>query len=237
MSTEEEKIRYVIEHTEILRAPKQRLSTFGVTNLHYYLVTEPSYAELVNASEACETVVREGKVAAENPKIVTPHYLFNLFEGFEHGREYAEFLLRKHGPHEPGLMYRYRNEPRETSIVSSPLRAVVERLSGIIDMKEEHLAVIIKGVDEMWDISLMKFIHDITADSLRSNILDLGRRGLLDMDQSSVPRDAREGIEELFRQVENGENDPSRLKVELDRWGLFPEYEDRFLSLFKRRRG
>ena len=235
MSIEEEKIRYVIEHTEILRPPKQRLSTFGVTNMHYYLVTEPSYADLVDASESCETVVREGKVAAERPKIVTPYYLFNLFEGFEHGREYAEFLIRKHGPHEPGLMYRYKNEPGETSIVSSSLNEVVGRLNGIIDKKEEPLAAIVKGVDEMWDISLMKFIHDMTAGSIRSNILELGGRGLLDVGRSGAPKGALEGIEVLFKQVESGGSDPSRLKVELDRWGLFPEYEDRFLSLFRKR--
>ena len=41
-------------------------------------------------------------------------------------------------------------------------------------------------------------------------------------------------IEGLFRQVGKGEADPTRLKLELDRWGLFPDYEDRFLGLFRK---
>jgi hypothetical protein len=45
--------------------------------------------------------------------------------------------------------------------------------------------------------------------------------------------DARQRIDELFTQVERGEADSSVLKVELDRWDLFSEYEDRFLSLFR----
>jgi hypothetical protein len=233
VDVEEERVRYVIEHTEVVRPPRQKLSTFGVTNVHYYLITKPSYAELLG--NVNETVVREGRVVAERPKIVTPSYLFNLFEGFEHGGEFAQFLAHKYGPHEPGLMYRYKNEPKEVNIISSPLGAVVERLNGIIDTKEDPLAAVIKGVDEMWDVSLMKFIHDITSGSLRSNIMDFGRRGLLDVDRAGIPRDAREGIEELFEQVQRGDADPAQLKMELDRWGLFPEYEDRFLSLFRKR--
>ncbi|MCJ7618281.1 MAG: hypothetical protein MUO43_17270, partial [Desulfobacterales bacterium] len=65
----DERIQYVIEHTEVLRAPTQSLATFGTTNIYYYLVTE--LAEWVN-------VVREGRVIAAKPKIVTPSYLINL---------------------------------------------------------------------------------------------------------------------------------------------------------------
>ncbi len=92
----------------------------------------------------------------------------------------------------------------------------------------------IKGVDDLWDVSLLKFIKELTEGSIRSNIFELGRRGLLNIDSAGVPMDARLRIEELFRQVERDETDPSMLKRELDRWGLFHEYEDRFLSLFRR---
>jgi len=229
----EEKIRYVMGHTEVLRPPKQALATFGTSNIYYYLVTEPSYAELVDGVE--ETVVREGRVTAERPRIITPSYLINLFEGFEHGMEYAEFMLRAYGPHEPGLLYRYKNEPKEVNIVSHPLNVVVGNLNEQLDRTGDPLAAIIKGVDEMWDVSLMKFIHDFTRRSLRSNVIDLERKGLLDMDSAGVPREARDRIEGLFPQVREGRREPSELKMELDRWGLFEEYEDRFFSLFGKR--
>ncbi|MDP2744491.1 MAG: hypothetical protein Q8P00_05435, partial [Dehalococcoidia bacterium] len=88
MDTSGERIEYVITNTVVLLPPRQRLATFGDTQVYYYLVSEPVYTELTQNQG--ETVVREGKVTAERPKIVTPFYLVNLFQGFEHGREYAD---------------------------------------------------------------------------------------------------------------------------------------------------
>jgi hypothetical protein len=228
----DDRIQYAIEHTEVLRSPKQRLSTFGFTNMYYYLLTEPVYSELLSKME--ETVVREGRVITEKPKIVTPYYLVNIFEGFQHGKEYAEFILRKYGANEPGLLYKYRNEPSEVNIVSSPLNEVIVTLNQRIDQKGDPLSVIIKGVGEMWDVSLMKFIHDVTRGSLSSNVTELGMRGLLDIDQAGVPRQTRLLIEQLFEEVREDRNKAPELEAELRSWGLFDEYEDRFLKLFKK---
>jgi hypothetical protein len=99
MSEEDERIAYAINNTFVLRQPKQTLSTFGTTNIHYYLLTKPVYADLVGKdSNADETVVREGRVITERPKVVTPSYLFNL-EGFsKYARKYLESLAEKYGP-------------------------------------------------------------------------------------------------------------------------------------------
>ena len=238
MEIRDERIRYAIDNTEVLRLPKQQLATFGTTCVNYYLLTEPVYIELVHTSaKKEETIIREGKVSAERPRIVTPSYLINL-EGFgENARRYLEMVIREYGPHAPGLFYNYKNEPRPEalSIVSDPLPVVAGTLNEKIDKEGNTLAAIVKGVDELWDVSLLKFIKELTEGSLRSNILELSRRGLLDIDRAGVPMDARYRIEELFRQVERGESDPSTLKSELDRWELFTEYEDRFLSLFRKR--
>jgi hypothetical protein len=66
--------------------------------------------------------------------------------------------------------------------------------------------------------------------------MQLGSKGLLDIDSSGVPAEARVRIEELFKLASKGEIEPGELKEELDRWGLFEEYEDRFFTFFKRRR-
>lgn len=232
----DEKIAYAINNTAVLRPPKQTLATFGTTNIYYYLVTIPAYSELLNNVNVDETVVREGRVIAERPQVITPSYLVNL-EGFsEYAKKYLEAVVQEHSPHAPGLFYRYKNEPKELTIVSTHLDSVVDRINQKINKEGDPLSTIIKGVDEMWDVSLMKFIHDVTQGSLESNIIELGRKGLFDIDYSGIPRDARNRIEELFDQVKRGELDPSELKLELDRWGLFQEYEDRFLSLFRKRR-
>ena len=234
MEIDDEKIEYAVRHTEILRPPKQRLSTFGTTNIHYYLLTEPAYTELVK--NVTETVVREGRVIAERPRIVTPYYLSRL-EGFSSdARKYFEMMLRAHGRNAPGLFYTYKNEPKELTIVSDNLLSVVDKLNDEIDKRGDPLTSIIKGADELWDVSLMKFIYEMTRSSVQDNLLQMETRGLLEMDSRGIPGDARVRIEELFAKVSKGEVDPSELKAELDRWDLFEEYQDRFFAIFRKRR-
>jgi hypothetical protein len=232
VDTDDEKIRKAVEYTEILRAPRQSLYTFGTTNIYYYLVTEPAYSELVDTGT--ETVVREGRVLAERPKIVTPYYLAGL-EGFSaDARRYFESLIQEYGPNVPGLLYAYKNEPKELNIVSGHWQSVVDKINAEIDQRNDPLAAIIKGLDELWDVALIRFIFEMTRRSLSDNIGQMGARGLLDVDSSGIPADVRLRIERLFRQVSRREISPESLKEELDRWGLFDEYEDRFLNIFRK---
>lgn len=234
MDIDETRIEYAARHTKILRLPKQSLSTFGTTNIQYYLVTEPSYSDI--AKDVTETVIREGRVITERPRIVTPYYLSRL-EGFSaDARRYFNMLIRAHGADAPGLFYAYKNEPKELNIVSDNWLSVANKLNDEIDKRSDPLTSIIKGEDELWDVSLLKFIYEITKGSLQSNISQLGARGLLNIDSSGMPLDARLRIEELFQQVASGERESGELKNELDRWDVFEEYEDRFLSMFKRGR-
>jgi len=232
MDIDDIKIQEAVAQTEILRAPKQNLTTFGTTNIYYYLVTEPAYKELV--PNIVETVIREGRVIAEKPRIVTPYYLSSL-EGFsENARRYFDYLIKTYGHHAQGLLYAYRNEPKEMNIVSDNLPAVVARLNEGIDKRSDPLTAIIKGIDEMWDIALIKFIFEMTQRSVGENIRQMDARSLLAMDEKGIPVDARARIEGMFTRTATGETDPHVLKDELDRWNIFPEYEDRFLSLFRK---
>ena len=232
MDIDDERIKYTVQHTEILRPPKQSLATFGTTNIYYYLVTEPAYSELVKS--VTETVVREGRVIAQRPRIVTPYYLSRL-EGFSSdAKRYFDMLLKAYGSNAPGLFYTYRNEPKELNIVSNNLLSVVEKLNAEIDKRGDPLTSIIKGEDELWDVSLMKFIYEVTKSSLPDNLSQMGSRGLLDIDAGGIPVDARLRIDELFARVLKGEVEPGELKAELDHWDLFEEYEDRFFAIFKR---
>lgn len=229
---DQERVIRAMRKTRVLRRPKQSLVTFGNSTIHYYVLSEPVYVD--KKSETPETVIREGKVVAERPRVVTPYYLLNL-EGFsDHARKYLEMMADEHGAHAPGLFYKYQNQYQGLSIVSDPLLAVKEKLSEELNKSGEKLAAIIKGVDEFWDVSLLKFIHDFTERSLSTNVTELGMKGLLDVDDRGVPGEARQRIEDLLRSVKAGEADPTMLKLELDRWGLFAEYEDKFLALFKK---
>ncbi len=224
-------IQEIVEQTTVVRAPLQPLATFGITTVTYHLVTAPALTD--DQSRADEAVIRTGIVTANRPQIVTPTYLLNLFDGFDHGQEFARYLLATYGPSAPGLLYSYRNELRETNVVSDPPDVVAHRLAEQLDRENQIHAAVIRGVDHYWDVSLMKFIHDLTVGALGQTIGDLGRHGLLGSDRG-VPRAARAHIEEMFAGVAAGEVEPVALKNELDRWGLFEEYEDRFLDMFRR---
>ncbi|HSW56879.1 MAG TPA: hypothetical protein VLH15_00590 [Dehalococcoidales bacterium] len=226
----EERIREAVIKTQVLRPPKQSLSTFGSTNVYYYLVAEATYNELISGHE---TVIREGRVVAERPKIVTPYYLSRV-QGFSpEATKYFKMLMDNINPNSPGLFYAYRNEPKEMNLVSDKLEIVVDRLNSEIDKKGDPLASIIKGEDMLWDVSILKFIYEITDRSLPFNVMQLQQQGLLHMDASGMPADARVRIEGLFELVQKGELEPAVLKTELDRWGVFEEYQDRFFRLFK----
>ena len=221
----DDRIKYAMEHTELIRAPQQELATFGSSVIDYYVVTE-----LVgNVS-----VVRDGKVIAERPRIVTPIYLVNV-EGFsEQARKYISLMAREN-PYESGIFYRYKNEPKGMNVVSEPIKQVISKLSSQIEEQHKSLSTIIKGVEELWDVSLLMFIYELTNRSVRTNMAEFNRRGFLDTDASGVPQGARDYIEELFEKVSHNLSRAPELVVELSRWDLFPEYQDRFFGLFRRK--
>ena len=221
----DDRVRHALENTELVRAPQQALTTFGSSVIDYYVVTE-----LVgNVS-----VIRDGKVVAERPKIVTPAYLVNV-EGFsEQARRYIAMMARER-PYESGIFYRYKNEPKGMNVVSEPIKQVISKLSSQIEEERNPLSTIIRGVEELWDVSLLMFIYELTTRSVRTNVAEFSRRGFLDMDAGGVPQGARDYIEELFEQASRSLSRAPELVTELNRWGLFPEYQDRFFALFGRK--
>ena len=220
----DERIQYAIEHTKVVKPPKQSLATFGSTNIYYYLVSE--LIENVN-------VIREGRVIAAKPKIVTPTYLINI-EGFSgEARRFIEMMAEKF-PHEAGVYYSYKNEPKEMNVISEPAEQIVNKISRTIDDAGDPLKAIIQGVDEMWDVSLMKFTYELTRESLYSNVSEFERRGFLNIDSEGIPQATRTYIEELFIEAKRNPSMAPKLITELRRWGLFQEYQDRFLNLFRK---
>jgi hypothetical protein len=220
----DEKIAHAIENTRIIKPPKQSLATFGSTNVYYYIVTQ-----LVESAN----VVREGRVIASKPKIVTPSYLINL-EGFSGpAKRYIEMMAERN-PFEPSIFYSYKNEPGNMNIISGPTEQVLEKIEKEIDDHNNPLAAIIKGVEEMWDVSLIKFTFELTRHSVGTNVSELQRSGMLRMDDKGIPEDARRYIEDLFLKAERDKSYASALVTELKRWGVFADYQDRFFRLFKK---
>ena len=231
MQMDDGRIKEAVNQTQVLRLPRQMLATFGTTVINYYLLTEPIYSEIVKGDE---TVIREGRVSSERPRVVTPYYLTKL-EGFgESAKRYLDMIIQQYGLYMPGLYYNYKNEQKDLLIVSAKLEVVAGRLNEKIDKDKDNLAAIIKGVDELWDVSLLKFISEMTQGSLKNNVAEMNSMGLLGIDAAGVPTEARYRIEMMFMDVARGDRESHELKDELDKWGIFLQYEDRFLAMFRR---
>lgn len=227
------KILDALARTKVVKSPQQYLHTFGVTNLRYYVVTEPSYSDIMEGPS--ESVIRDGSVTVQRPAVVTPTYMAHL-EGFgDEARNYLDSLARIYGPNTPGILYQYKNVSGELNIVEGNPLVVAERISGDLHDNSNNQSVVLVGVDDLWDVSLLKFVFEYTLASLSGNIKELHSDGLLDPAEIyGVPRYAIEHIDSLFNEVEQGA-DPSQLKEELERWELFNYYQDRFLRLFRKK--
>lgn len=220
----DEKIKFAIENTLVLRPPRQRLSTFGSTNIYYYMIT--ALMDEVN-------VVREGRVIAAKPRIVTPSYLVNL-EGFSAPAMRYLQMIAEQNPHEPGILYSYKNENGQMNIVSQSQPAVIDKINHLIDDRNDPLSAIIKGVEEMWDVSLLKFTFELTSGSVYHNFSEFYGRGRFASGENGVPKDALSNIEELFDLARKDPSYAPELVSELHRWNLWGQYQDRFLQLFKK---
>ncbi len=227
----EPELMRAIAMTRIIRHPRQTLSTFGSTVVDYHVVSQPIYEGLFD-DQPSESVIRHGVVKADKPKIVTPGFLRS--EGFgREASEYLDYLINNFGSNAPGLLYKYRNEPGSTDTVSGEPAQVAAKIRDELNRKELALHAVILGVDELWDVSLIKFIYELTSASSEANFNELSNRGLI-QDDGGVPHEVRLQIDDMFARAQRGTLDPSDIHDELVRWGIFEEYQQRFFSLFRR---
>jgi len=166
---------YAIENTHVVLAPQRQIETFGHTRFRFYLVSE--LMDAVN-----QVRVRDGLIHAERPQIITPGSLSKLMlEGFgEKAREFADWLeanpmnlaLLKYG-------FQFRKTDVVERIVSSPIDEVIENVRHKVDVEEDPLSAVIHGVDDAWEVCLLKFTMDMIQRSSGGNLGDFRRQGLI----------------------------------------------------------
>ncbi len=79
----------------------------------------------------------------------------------------------------------------------------------------------------------------LTKDKPSSSVFPDSENQIIPESEEKVPKSAQLKIEKLFRQAEFDRTykNKMKLKEELDKWGLFDDYLDRFLDLFKKDSG
>ncbi len=166
---------YALENTRVVLAPTKRLDTFGTSLFNYFLVTEEM--DQVNLSR-----VREGHIHAERPQIVTPQNIAGLFlEGFgDKGRRFAE-TLGEQGAKLSFLKYGFRVSKSDIRSydVHESLENVAGKLKAELELKNEPLTALLTGVDDGWEVCLLKFMVDMIQASFPGNMGDFRERGML----------------------------------------------------------
>ncbi len=239
------KIKQAIDNTEVILDPIELISSHGSTTVRYYMLTVPMYLQFEGGSKDSETVVREGKITWQKPKLLTPSYMLRA-EGFSEEARRALEMLASEDSDLAMVLYKLRlvKDSEIIDIVPESLNSVLDKIIDDINKRGEKHTAIIKGVDEFWDVSLSKFTQELmTKSAYLSQLPDMLERSAIGMNSSGLPvvtRDdagipiaARKEIGLLFKLFEKGEIKPSKLKEELDRWGVFEQYQDRFLGFFK----
>jgi len=222
----DKKFNDAINNTTVLKFPKHSLSTFGNTNIHYYLLTD------LNTGKS---KIREGQVISEKPEIITPRNIEDMFEGFgKKSGDYADMLLRKFGSDIRILEYRFKNSPKSSSTESKTIKVLSNELKKMIDEKDLRLTAIIKGPESMWQVSLMKFIVDMTMKSIKSNVTELAERGFFENPDAGISKQTLHSIEEMFKSAKHDRTKLKALGTKLQSLGLFEEYQDRFFSLLNK---
>ncbi len=166
---------YALENTHVLLAPSQRLDTFGTSLFNYFLVTEEMGT--VNLSR-----VREGHIHAERPQIVTPQNMTRLLlEGFgDQGERFAEQISAQSGRF---AFLKYGFRVSKSDVRSYDVHESVEKVAGQLKedllRKNEPLTALLTGVDDGWEVCLLKFMIDMINASVPGNMGDFRERGML----------------------------------------------------------
>jgi len=166
-------VQYALENTKVIFSPDRRIDTFGATNFRFYLATE-----LMDS--VGDVRVRTGRIAADRPQIVTPDRAARLFlEGFgEQAQQFARMIQTRNVTF---LKYGFeiRKSDLAETLVHDSLEAVLDRVSNQIPDSERSASAVIQGVDEGWEICLLKFTFDLIQLSAGANVADFRQRGLL----------------------------------------------------------
>ena len=171
----EDDVQYAAENTRVILAPERQISTFGATSFRFYLISE--LMDQVN-----EVRVRDGRIHAERPQILTPdHYARLLLDGFgEKAQRYIDQLRERM---QNVAVLRYGFQFRKTEVTENRVResidSVITRTTNNVRNSGEPLSAVIQGVDDAWEVCLLKLTIDLIERSSGGNVGDMRRRGLL----------------------------------------------------------
>lgn len=171
-------IQYAMETTRVLHEPDHRIQTFGETRFEFQLISEPM-------DQVGKVRIRTGEVEAMKPRILRPEpYRDVELEGFnENARARFDEMVEKFKEQGRDLAFlqygfRFRRGAVNEELVHDSIEAVRERILEDIRRSGNPARAIIEGVDDTWEISILKFSFEMILRSHEINAFDFKRKGL-----------------------------------------------------------
>ena len=169
-------IQYALENTHVLYEPDRRIDTFGTTQFEFQIVSE--------LMDAIDTVrVRVGRIEAQKPIILradADDIRFG-FDGFGPQAEAFGQWLKDNIQNLALLRYGFSFSRVDVAehVVHESLAHVCGKLVDETRASGNPMRAVIQGVDDTWEISLLKFTVEMIEKSRGINAFDFKRRGLL----------------------------------------------------------
>jgi len=168
-------VQYALETTRVLYEPDRRIDTFGSTRFEFELVSE-----LMDS--VGQVRIRTGEVEASRPQIIRPSGFDGVeFEGFGRDAQRLYEWMEKSGQELSFLKYGFqfkRGKVRE-ELVHDPIEDVRGRMLEEARRVGNPMRALIEGVDDAWEISVLRFTFEMVQKSSGINLFDFKRRGLL----------------------------------------------------------
>lgn len=172
-------IQYAMETTRVLHEPDHRIQTFGETRFEFQLLSEPM-------DQVGKVRIRTGEVEAMKPRILRPEPFRDIeLEGFdENARARFDAMvekLKEQGRDMAFLQYgfRFRRGAVNEELVQDSIETVRERVLEEIRRSGNPSRAIIEGVDDTWEVSILKFSFEMILRSHEINAFDFKRKGLI----------------------------------------------------------
>jgi hypothetical protein len=172
-------IHYALETTRVIREPDTRIQTFGETRFEFQLISELM-------DRVGEVRIRTGEVEAQRPRILRPEPFRDIeLDGFDpSARAKLDKMIEKfrdEGKNLAFLQYgfQFRRGEVHEEIVHDTIDSVRERVLDDIRRSGNPSRAIIEGVDDAWEISILKFSFEMIMRSQEINAFDFKRRGMI----------------------------------------------------------
>ena len=129
--------------------------------------------------------------------------------------------------------YTLRRESFSEETVGRPLADVLADARRDVESRDDPYLALVRGVDEPWDVCLVRLFWEVVSRSARKNIEEMAARRMFDR-KDAIDPEVRDEIERAFAAAARDPSLVKELGALLQRRGVFEAYEERFFALVRR---